>query len=290
MKLRSIALILALLPAALFAAGGNSGGTTTSTPSGPTVIPGGAFTTAYVISAPGSYVLGGNRSTNGAANGIEITAPDVTLDLNGFTLSQTGAGAVSGIYVASADNLEIRNGSIQNWGKNGIWLKAGADVRILNIRASGSVDSGIMLESTKGAQVEHCMASACGGCGIFVYTVTQWVLSQGALVSDCVVKGCPWGVSVQNGGRIVRAIVSDAQVNGLGLGYYSTATDCTVTGCGGGVAMEYGSTLRNSDVVNNTTGVNAYDVSGVIMGSRISLNSQTNIQGTFTNGGGNVIQ
>ena len=36
------------------------------------MIPGGAYNTTYVISAPGSYVLGGNRSANTAIFVIEI--------------------------------------------------------------------------------------------------------------------------------------------------------------------------------------------------------------------------
>src|SRR5688500_2690954 len=110
MKLRSFVLTLALLPAALLAAGGNSG-TTTSTP---TVIPGGSFTSTYVISAPGSYVLGGNRSANTSMFVIEIAAPDVTLDLNGFRLTNAVVPTDNGggINVPNPENVEIRNGSI----------------------------------------------------------------------------------------------------------------------------------------------------------------------------------
>src|SRR5688572_4273273 len=95
MNLRSLALSLALLPAALFAANPNAGGST-DTPTGPKVIPGGTFTTPYVISAPGAYVLGGNRTVSADTNVIEITAPDVTLDLNGFAVDQA-TGTKTGI-------------------------------------------------------------------------------------------------------------------------------------------------------------------------------------------------
>src|SRR5262245_30660355 len=45
-----------------------------------------------VIGVPGSYVLTGNLTPPPGANGINVLAPDVTLDLNGFAITGAGGG------------------------------------------------------------------------------------------------------------------------------------------------------------------------------------------------------
>src|ERR1051326_7927174 len=55
----------------------------------------GDSTCTYLITQPGSYYLTGNVTGASARSGIKIAASDVTLDLNGFTLT-----GVSGSYVA----------------------------------------------------------------------------------------------------------------------------------------------------------------------------------------------
>jgi hypothetical protein len=47
----------------------------------------------FIISAPGSYYLTGNLNIGGSASGIQVTATDVTIDLNGFRIARTsGSG------------------------------------------------------------------------------------------------------------------------------------------------------------------------------------------------------
>ena len=78
---------------------------------GRTAIPAQAAT--YTISAPGNYVLTGNI-TVASGDGINITASDVTLDLNGFTIKSTvGTAAGAGIRIGNnSRNIRIHNGSI----------------------------------------------------------------------------------------------------------------------------------------------------------------------------------
>lgn len=60
------------------------------------------------ISQTGSYYLAENLSYAGDVC-IYVTAEDVTIDLNGFTIDGGGA-CVEGIQIASVKNVEIRNG------------------------------------------------------------------------------------------------------------------------------------------------------------------------------------
>jgi hypothetical protein len=70
----------------------------------------------YIISQPGSYYLTGNLVAplhlfgGNAKNGIEITANNVTLDLDGFALQ--GAAGNKGIYIPNVQtNITVRNGT-----------------------------------------------------------------------------------------------------------------------------------------------------------------------------------
>lgn len=80
---------------------------------GRTAIPAQAAT--YTISAPGNYVLTGNI-TVATGDGISITASDVTLDLNGFTIKSTAATAAgAGIRTSNtSSNIRIHNGRISS--------------------------------------------------------------------------------------------------------------------------------------------------------------------------------
>lgn len=282
MKLRSLALTLALLPAALFAAAGNSG---TPTPTTPTVIPGGSYATSYVISAPGAYVLGGNRSANTAIYVIEIAAPDVTLDLNGFRLSNGpgGSNLGGGVYVPAPENVEIRNGSIVDPGNFGIRAKFGKGVRVNGVRVAGALVAGIEIETAE-AQVDRCHVMDSGTYGIHL-------IGGASLVSDCVVggKSSAVGVTVDNGSRVMRTVV-----RGCGSAFIltdATAVDCIASGSQIGFHLLVGATLRGVESIKNTTGVFTSQLTNVIIGGRISGNTQNwGNGGIYTNGGGNVIQ
>jgi hypothetical protein len=70
----------------------------------------------YVVSQAGSYKLSGNLVVDAGKNGIEISAPNIFLDLNGFDISCGGAtdshrvACISGI--AAVHDISIRNGTI----------------------------------------------------------------------------------------------------------------------------------------------------------------------------------
>src|SRR5689334_14054569 len=71
------------------------------------------------ISQPGSYYLTTNLVGVAGQHGITITGPRVTLDLMGFELRGV-PGSLSGIHMNPAQSPHIRNGSIVNWGQDGI--------------------------------------------------------------------------------------------------------------------------------------------------------------------------
>ncbi|MEM7392683.1 MAG: right-handed parallel beta-helix repeat-containing protein, partial [Verrucomicrobiota bacterium] len=77
-------------------------------------------TIPYEIVTSGSYYVSANLSGSTGTNGVTISANDVTLDLNGFTLTG-GTGTIHGILIDGArQRITIRNGSIRNWGHTGL--------------------------------------------------------------------------------------------------------------------------------------------------------------------------
>lgn len=89
-----------------------------------TVMAAGGF--PYVISQPGSYKLSGNLSVPVNTNGIVITVSNVTLDLNGFTISAPAATCGPGSPSCfnpfagitsnfGANNVAVRNGIISGF-------------------------------------------------------------------------------------------------------------------------------------------------------------------------------
>jgi len=80
----------------------------------------------YTISQPGMYRLSGDLSlSTHDTNGLTINADNVTLDLNGHSLTGPGKAAGTsghGVYVSSIQhNITIRNGTVRDWRGHGIY-------------------------------------------------------------------------------------------------------------------------------------------------------------------------
>src|SRR5262249_50177124 len=97
----------------------------------------GDATSVFKITQPGSYYLTGNLAGVSGKHGIYITSGNVTLDLMGFDLVGVG-GSLDGIHVdntAVSVNYTVRNGSVRNWGGNGVNVNVQGKHRIIDIRA-----------------------------------------------------------------------------------------------------------------------------------------------------------
>jgi hypothetical protein len=137
------------------------------------VTPGDAPGFPVTISVAGSYRLSGNLTVPDANTAaINLTADNVTIDLNGFsivgptacsgfptTCSPTGTG--SGITGGSLRNISILNGYIRGMGGRGVFLQ-GAGHLIKEIFAFSNGSDGI---SAFGI-VRSCIANSNGGSGI----------------------------------------------------------------------------------------------------------------------------
>jgi hypothetical protein len=71
----------------------------------------------YEITTRGYYTINTNLTSSG--HGIVVKANNVTIDLKGYTIEGSGTGSYYGIYINGRNNVEIRNGTIRNFGSTG---------------------------------------------------------------------------------------------------------------------------------------------------------------------------
>jgi hypothetical protein len=146
------------------------------------VTPGDAPGFPVTISRPGSYRLSGNLTVpDMLTTAIEITADNVTLDLNGFTIRgpnvctpnpttchHTGGGGV-GVHagsfspgVVAPDGVKVMNGSVRGMGGHGVRLMGGG-TSVQNVHASENGGPGIVVGE---GSVIDSFAMVNGGSGI----------------------------------------------------------------------------------------------------------------------------
>jgi len=94
-----------------------------------------------ILRNPGSYVLVRDLVDNRAGfDGVQVTASNVTIDMQGFSIIGTVAGTGIGINATGQSNVVIRNGIIT--GMSGGAIVTGANATIADITASGNSTAG----------------------------------------------------------------------------------------------------------------------------------------------------
>jgi parallel beta-helix repeat protein len=260
----------------------------------------------YRISQPGSYYLTGNITGVPGKSGIEIAASGVTLDLNGFEL-QGVPGSLHGIRPgATIRNVTIKNGSVRNWGNDGLTLVSSEVLgcRIDSVHAGGNGGSGIACGAggvvtgcTAYGNTGHGIAAATdcvvSGCVVHDNATTGISAGSGCHVVDC---GCysnaATGISLANGSTVSRCTVLSSGTYGI-----STSAACTVEGCTVRGSTQDGIRCAGSGSVirNNTCSVNglAGDGAGIVVVSidnKIEGNHCTgNDRGIDVTAAGNII-
>ncbi|MEM7202274.1 MAG: right-handed parallel beta-helix repeat-containing protein [Planctomycetota bacterium] len=122
------------------------------------------------ISRSGSYFLPRNLQGVSGSDGITVTASDVTLDLNGYTLEGV-AGSKRGIDAASSvERIVILNGMVRDWDEEGIYLQVAKTARLENLTvAKNGIPFGEPgLSVAQDSTVHRVVATENGGDGIVV--------------------------------------------------------------------------------------------------------------------------
>ena len=191
----------------------------------------------FVINQPGSYYLTANLA--GVANkfGISIQADDVTVDLNGFSV--TGLGTSFSGIVGGGKNLCIRNGTVRGWGNDGVSLASATNSQLINVRASNNTFSGISAGSR--CLVRDCVADANGQNGISAGgndTIAACTAAAnggsgiaggpGNVISDSIAySNVSAGINVANANAIIACSASANGSAGIMIGGGSVVKNCT---------------------------------------------------------------
>lgn len=323
MKTSLISLIaLAALPLVSFA-GAPSGSTPPAI--GGTAIPGGSQTTSYVITKSGAYYLSADRVMAADVNAITVNATDVTIDLNGCTLSFTTGSTANGIEIPAVSNVEIRNGSINDVPSDAIKAVGGSGLRVIDVRVTTAGKSGVN-STTAMTTVDRSNFTYCGSFGVYVYNcVSARVTNSNAsyngqtgiclpVVSNSEVSSCQAthnqrsGITMSAHGCLaLNNVVSENNLlktsndAGISLGGWSTArgnilSDNHINGifvAGQNAILEGNSIVLTSDGSNDSYHGNAINMAGGGFASALYLNNRitpaTNVlAGILVNGGGNV--
>ncbi len=149
------------------------------------------------INQPGSYILTSNLNlaSNSGSTAIWVNAPNVTINLNGYTITGPcpaggcNAGTV-GIYSPAYNETTVENGQVTGFGYN-IYIQSG-DIHDMK------VTYGNYCIYTFNTIIRHNLVANCGEYGIY---------AQNSTISDNIVNGATYA--------------------GI-LGYYSSISNNTV--------------------------------------------------------------
>ena len=228
----------------------------------------GTSTALFRISQPGSYYLTGNITGVTGKHGIEIAASGVTLDLNGFDLvGVPGMGVFAGVTARASNlnNIEVRNGSVRNWGDKGVDLGTFNTIncRIERIRASGNIGEG-MRAGTR-STVSECTAYDNGDTGIRA--------GSGSTVIACTASGNTENGTFVGSGCTVSACTA---FSNPGDGIFAN-NGCTISGCTvyansfRGIACNGSTVCGCTASFNNGNGISA-DSDCLIIGNNCDSN------------------
>jgi hypothetical protein len=231
----------------------------------------------FTITQPGSYYLTTNVTVS-SGYAIAITANNVSLDLNGFTIASTApvaSGDTAILLSGSRTNIAIRNGHISSGvTNNGTGVYGGSgfgygvafsgfpyNVRVLGLSVSGCQYHGIYL-GYNSTVVESCVVNTVGAYGIQAQTVSDSTANDcgTTAISANTANNCVGSVSGNGSGVYATAAANNcygnSDGNGYGLNVLGNAQNCYGTSSGGTGLYAY--TAQNCYGYSNDLGDGVY--------------------------------
>jgi Right handed beta helix region len=210
----------------------------------------------YTITQPGSYYLVTNLYI-AVGDGIAISANNVTLDLNGFTVAGNSPGL--GVDIGNAQtNVIVRNRLMSGW-YDGVLISVtnSRNIVLERLVISGSPGYGIYCSCP--AVVRDCLCVSNNGSGIFVY--------GGGQITDCDAgNNGQTGINVYNG--IVRNCRAANNASGGILVAPGTVSGCWVQNNGdSGIYLGApGSEAIGNTCIGNNTNATTFNA-GIFVGA-----------------------
>lgn len=250
----------------------------------------------YRIVQPGSYYLVGNFTGEAGKRCIEVACDDVTIDLNGMTITGVGS-STGGIYVDGIrNNISIRNGVIKSIG-------AGPGIDYAIVGGSGWRVESVRVMSCAGVGINVPRASTVLACGAFSNTGTGIKVLEYSQVINCESEQNATGVMLSNYARAIHTTCAMNSSNGIDASSDGTEViECiAATNGGNGIVGLNGASIARCVVrFNNLAGIttnsscliesNEITFSGsngiATLGSCVVRNNSCNSNGRLTAGAG----
>jgi parallel beta-helix repeat protein len=244
----------------------------------------------HSIAAAGSYYLTGNITGESGKNGIRVDADNVSIDLNGFTM--TGLGPVDSqnaiMVSASLKQITIQNGALRNW-QSGIAASASTELRFERLLVSGG-HTGIA--AGPGSIVKDCMVTdatlfgfTCGSGSIIGDSVARDSAGGGFSAGDNVrLVNCaattttngPFGfpgIAAGQSSVLSGCVARGFRGTGISLGNYGVISDCVAV-ANGMVTANSGMVTGEGTVMERCTAI-ANSSSGIVVGAGSTVQSCT---------------
>ena len=225
----------------------------------------------YEISQPGSYYLTHDLNIESFANGINITADDVTIDLMGYKI-ELGYHFISGEYygikVDGAKNVKICNGTIKGFNTYGISGKTSETegIEISSMRIIGNESAGIYLEG-KNHTITDCYVSDSNSVGISCSSTDNLIISKTTVTNN---NGI--GIRSGNSAIIENCIVTGNDGTGINVSYFND--NCKIkdnivrNNSGGGIGAGNNCVVSGNSVSSNSgSGIYCVDSNTIISNS-----------------------
>ena len=215
-------------------------------------------TTEFVISAAGSYYLTGNIVVS-KNTGFDITAADVTVDLNGFEISRAPVTTGGRCFnVGSSAHFAVRNGAIVGPFVNAIFAGSSGRGRVASDLNISGCQGGPALFTGDAWRVERCHIHDNGSTGI--------VAARANTVIDCISDdNGSTGIITNEGSLVTNSAVRANQGNGIDV-QSSVVEHCVVTANLGqfGITASTGSLVTGCVTVGNGQGQSG-DTAGIFL-------------------------
>lgn len=181
----------------------------------------------FKITQRGSYYLTGNVIGEAAKHGIEIAAAGVTVDLNGFELIGV-PGSLDGVTVTvnGLNSISIHNGSVRNWGGDGVDLGTQNTLNSLFTQVRSSSNAGRGFSIGQGSVIRDCVSHNNSGTGIEI--------NAASVAAQCSAYGNgDDGIDAGAGSTVVNCVAFSNNDDGIVASLGCTIRDCTVRFSGG---------------------------------------------------------
>ena len=205
--------------------------------------------------------LAGTLVMAGAGTGIQVSSDNVSIDLGGHAL--VGPGTLDGYGInqtASYKNLEVRNGSVVNWGGFGYMgiYAGGAANRLADLTVATNY-FGVWAGS--GAVVERCAALNNETTGLSV--------GEGSSIVSGTLQGNADGAATEVGCSVFGCAASGNRERGFYIGHDNVVSSCAAYGNGlQGFVVEHGCSVADCSAYAN--GSSGYRVGSGCAVSRCS--------------------